>query len=205
MTFQAISMEVTKTVTKGTTRTREAVGNVQIFVPLLASLGITAEQAQADGKPAVTEDGLPIYTSDAHNWLQNAILAQVKAQARNKLVPSTITLKDGQTIATDWAGLTAESVGGGAVHLANIREVKALFASWVAKLGKSAGAVAKIVGAFNNPEALKVADTVSKGKIAQYVTDFAETLSEEEQAKYSKYIVKLIDIATGDEIEADDF
>lgn len=198
-------MEVTKTVTQGTKKSRELVGSVDIHVPLLVALGITAEQAMIDNKPALTDDGLPVYTKDEHNWLQNSILAQVKAQARNKLVSGTITLKDGQAIATDWAGLTAESVGGGAVHLANIREVKALFASWVAKLGKSAGAQTKIVGAFNNPEALKVADTASKGKIAQYVTDFAETLSEEEQAKYTKYIVKIIDIATSDEIEADDF
>lgn len=206
MTFQPIKMEVTQTVTNAVTKEskRERVGDVTIFVPLVSGLK-TAVQASVEGKPAVTDEGLPVYEADMDNWLQNAILSQVKAQARNKLVPKTIELKDGATIATDWAGLTAESVGGGAVHLALIREVKALFAQWVATLGKSKGAIEKITGAFNNLDVLRVADATSKEKIAQYVSDFADSLDEETQAKYSKYILRVVDVATSEAIEADDF
>lgn len=205
MTFQQVKMEVTSTVSKNGQNTRERLGDVIIHVPLVSDLVSEAKQAVVDGKPAFTDDGLPVYERDQDNWLQTAIVAQVKAQARNKLVPKTLDLRDGATIATDWEGLTAENVGGGAIHLQLIREVKALFSAWVGTLGKSQGAQAKIVGAFNNLEVLKVADAVSKDKILGYVSDFVETLSADDQAKYNKYLTKVAEVATSEAIEADDF
>jgi hypothetical protein len=205
MTFQAINMDVTKSVVVNGETTREKIGTVVIHVPVVHDLVVEAVQSTLEGKPAFTDDGLPVYEKDEHNWLQSAIYAQVKAQARNKLVSKTATLKDGATIATDWAGLTAESAGGGAIHLQLVREVKGLFSAWVASLGKSQGAQAKITGAFNDLNVLKSADKVSKDKILGYLADFIDTLDDATQVKYNKYLTKVAETATADEIEADDF
>lgn len=206
MTFTSISMEVTKSVTVSGKTTREKVGAVDIYVPLVSELIPTAVQAlDTDKKPLLNDDGLPVYTDDNLNWLQDAIYASIKANARNKLVKSTADLKQGASIPTDWASLTAESVGGGAVHLVAIREVKALFAKWFASLGKSQKAQEIAISLFNSVDALTHSDAVVKGKIAEYVGEFVDTLPDEETAKYSRYLDKVADAATSEAVEADDF
>lgn len=206
MTFQSINMEVTKSVTVAGKTTREKVGTVEIYVPLVSELITTAVQAlDTDKKPLLTDDGLPVYTDENLNWLQEAILASVKANARNKLVAKTADLKQGASIPTDWASLTAESVGGGAVHLVAIREVKVLFAKWFASLGKSQKAKEIAISLFNSVDALTHSDAVVKGKIAEYVGAFVDTLTDEETAKYSRYLDKVADAATSEAVEADDF
>lgn len=200
-------MEVTQSITNPVTKvtTREKVGEVIIHVPLVHDLIKEAVPTVVDGKPVFSDEGLPVYDDDKYNWIQAAIFAQVKAQARNKLVSKTAELKDGASIATDWEGLTAETAGGGAIHLQLVREVKALFAQWVATLGKTQGAVTKILGGFNDPKVLLVADSESKAKILGYVSDFVDTLDAETVQKYNKYLTKVTEAASSAEIEADDF
>ena len=181
------------------------VGDVTIHVPTLDCFGITAEQAKdKDGAPLV-DDGLPVYTTDEANWLQGAILAQVKAQARNKLVSGTAELKPGAKIATNFAELTAEGdrAGNGAA-LQAIRELKTLFAKWVAGLGKSAAAQALLNGLFGNKQALAVQAADNKAKMMQYVQDFAESLEEAQLEAGQKYLQSLLDVCASS-VSADDF
>lgn len=181
------------------------VGDVTIHVPTLDCFGITAEQAKdKDGAPLV-DDGLPVYTTDEANWLQGAILAQVKAQARNKLVSGTAELKPGAKIATNFAELTAEGdrAGNGAA-LQAIRELKTLFAKWVAGLGKSAAAQALLNGLFGNKQALAVQAADNKAKMMQYVQDFAESLEEAQLEAGQKYLQSLLDVCVSS-VSADDF
>ena len=206
MTFLTIAMDVTKTVTEAGKNSRVKVGSVDIYVPSIAELAKDAVQAtDAKGIAMVDDDGLPVYTDNNLNWVQSAIYAQVKAQARNKLKPSTADLKDGAKIATDWAELTAENTGGGAEHLAAIREVKALFARWVATLGKSAPAQEQITGLFNSPDKLSVSNETVRGKMLGYLGDFVETLEDVQTAKFVKYLEKLENSATAEVTEAEDF
>ena len=205
MTFLTVKMEVTKTVSVNGTNERQKVGEVDIYVPSVAELVADAVQAMKDNKPETDEEGLPVYTETKYNWLQSAIHAQVKAQARNKLKPSTIELKDGATIATDWEALTAVNTGGGAEHLALIREIKAIFAKWVASLGKSKAAYTNITDFFNDPKTLRVAKATNKEKMAGYLSEFLDTLTDADAAKYSSYLEKVEAAATGEEAEAEDF
>lgn len=206
MTFLTVKMEVTKTVSTNGKNERELVGNVDIHVPSIAELVPTAVQAvDKDNKPLVDDDGLPVYTETSLNWLQSAIHAQVKAQARNKLKPGTIELKDGAEIATDWAGLTAVNTGGGAEHLALIREVKALFAKWAAGLGKSKLAFDNMTNLFNKPDALSVAKATTKEKMVGYLGEFVDSLTDADAAKYASYLEKVEASATGEATEAEDF
>ena len=207
MTFSAIKMEVTQSVTIAGKTKREPVGEVTIFVPTLFNLISTAVAVMDSktGKELLTDEGLPVYTDDSLNFIQSSILASVKASARNKLTPKTANLKDGLSIATTWAELTAESAGNNGVHLVIIREVKDLFAKFVATLGKTATVQANITKAFNNAELLASSSADVKGKLLNYISDFVDTLNEEAQTKYNKYLTKIAEAASSEEISAEDY
>lgn len=191
--FNACLIEVNKKVDNKYSK----VGDVTIHVPTLACFNIQAEQAKDKEGTLLVDDGLPVYTTDEANWLQGAILAQVKAQARNKLVSGSAELKPGAKIATNFAELTAEGdrAGNGAA-LQAIRELKTLFAKWVAGLGKSAAAQALLNGLFGNKQALAVQAVDNKNKMAQYVADFAESLAPEALESGQKYLQSLLDVCS---------
>lgn len=200
--FAVLSIEVNKKVNNKFTK----VGEVAIYCPTLEDAKLEGAERQKDEKgDEVFEDGLPVYKDKAHNWIQGAILAQVKAQARNKLVSGTATLKDGQAIATDWDTLTAEGErGGNGDALAVVREVKAAFAKHVATLGKSAKAQETLTTLFGSKQSLALQSPENKAKMEQYVGDFAATLDEASLTRYMKYL-EGINAACANSEEVDDF
>jgi hypothetical protein len=190
--MQKITMEVNKK-NPANAGKYEKVGEVTIFVPMLHEVFPDVKQAKDSEGKELVEDGLPVYEDEKHNYIQGAILAAVKAQARNKLKPSTATLKDGQKIAEDWEALTAEGErGNNGAALAIMHECKKAFASYVASLNKSAAAQQTLNLLFGNKQALALQSSDTKGKIAGYVTSFAETLNEEQLAKYERYITGVL-------------
>lgn len=199
--MRALTIEVNKKVNGKYAK----VGEATIHVPTLDEIGLNAEIAvNQEGKPE-EEDGLPVYKDDKLNWVQGAILAQVKAQARNKLVPGTAEVKAGQAIATDWATLTAEGDRvGNPDALAAIREAKAAFSAWVATLGKSAAAQATLNTLFGNKQALSLQSPDNKGKMAKYVEDFAASLEAAKLERFMKYLTSVTDACNVAQ-EADDF
>jgi len=181
------------------------VGTVDIYCPTLEDAGFSPEvQKDAEGK-AVVEDGLPVYKNEAHNWILGAMLAQVKAQARNKLVSGTAALKEGASIAQDWVALTAEGErGGNGDALAAVREVKADFAKYVAALGKSQKAQETLITLFSSKNSLALQSPENKAKMETYVANFAETLDEAQMTRYAKYL-EGIAAACAAVAEVDDF
>jgi len=177
----------------------EKVGDVAITVPLLEDTGLTGFEVAIDpktNKPAVDDEGFPLYVKDEHNWILDAVIQAVKAKARNKLMPGTIKLKPGLVIATDWAMLCAEGDRTQGVEvLAAIREVKAKFAVWIASLGKSAAAQKNLNVCFSNKDALTVQTKENKGKMLNYITEFVEKGGADSGTleKATRYIQNLID------------
>lgn len=184
-------IEVSKTVEAGPNkRQRVKVGEVAIVVPTIEDVLEFVGAAKVTGE----EDGLPVYSDDRANWLQSAILSYVKAAARNKLEPGTATVKDGLKIATNWEELTAEAErGGNGAGLKLYAEVKALFADWASKQGKSQAAVNTLVGLFNNKQALALATADTKAKVKPYYEAFAASLSEEDLEKYSRPLESILE------------
>lgn len=163
-------------------------GEVAITVPTIEDI-IPFTVSKITGE----EDGLPVYESKEANWLQGAMLAYVKAQARNKLVPGTADLKDGNTIPTDWESLCAEGVRGGGEALAIAREAKNAFAEWMGKQGKSEAATSTVITLFSNRAALQLQSDVNKGKVKAYVESFAESLEEAALERFTKPIQSVLD------------
>lgn len=182
----------------------DKLGEIAVFIPTLADAGYEAEQAKDEKGALLFEDGLPVYVADSDNWLQGAMLAQAKAQARNKLISGTATLKEGKTIADDWASLTAESEGvGNPAALLAMRETKNAFTKWVATLGKSAGAQAMLTQLFNSKAALQVQNAENKAKMEAYVTDFVESLDAATLEKGQRYIQSVLTACKAVEDAAD--
>lgn len=171
-------------------------GEVSITVPLLEDVVSKVAAAKVTGE----EDGLPVYDSEEANWVQGAILAMVKAQARNKLVSGTATLKEGLSIASDWAGLVAEGVRGGGEALAIAREAKTSFAEWMGKQGKSEAATNAVITLFSNRQALALQSEVNKGKIKAYVEAYFETLDEAQGERFMKPVQAVLDACEATEV-----
>lgn len=204
--FATVSIEVNKKEVVAGKPQYKPVGKINIFVPLLAAFGLTTEQAKDDkGALLVDDDGLPVYTDDKLNYLQGAVTAAVKAQARNRLKPGTADLKDGAKIATNFEELlaAADRSNSGAALVA-IRELKAKFSAWVASLGKSAAAQATLNTLFGNKQALALQTAQNREKMQQYISDFAETLEADMLERGGKYLQSLLDACSAS-AEADDF
>lgn len=169
----------------------EKQGEIPITVPLLSDIAAIVAGAKEKEKD---EEGMPVYEADEANFVQSAILAYVKMNARNKLIPGTATVKDGQKIPTNWEELCAEGVrGGNGAALALAREVKEEFTRWANTLGKSSAAVSVMVSLFSNKTALAMADAGKKQKMEAYITQFAESLTDEQLERYERPIASAVE------------
>ena len=163
-------------------------GEVTVTVPVLEDI-IPFMAAKITGE----EEGVPLYDSPEANFVMGALMAYVKAAARNKLESGTANVKEGLTIPTNWAEFTAEGTRSGGEALAVIREVKASFAEWIAKQGKSDAVVATLTTLFNNRAALQLQGQGNKDKVKGYVEAYFESLSEELAERYIKPIQAVLD------------
>lgn len=181
-------------------------GEQNIFVPTLKDIipFVTGDIKKDEKGVEVFEDGLPVYETDQANWVQGAILAMVKAQARNKMIPGTASLKDGQKIAENWEELTAEGVRDGS-GLALAREFKAAFEEWAGKQNLSDAAAKALVTLVSNKSALSLQQQSTKDKVKARLEGFAESLDAEKLEKYTRPLEAAMNACEASEAEAMDF
>ena len=182
-----LAVEVSKKVVVGPDKNEyQKVGDIVIPVPSLKAFGIEAKIKE------MGEDGLPVYEDENMDWLFGAVVASAKAQARNKLISGTAELKDGQKIAENFAELVAEGERrGNAEALKLAKEVQTSFAAYVQTLGKSAQAVAVLVGLFRNKAALALQNDETKTKFKGYLSSFASSLEDKDLERYTKYLTSV--------------
>ena len=124
----AFNMVVSK---KGTDGKYVEVGKVAVPFWTLADLDTGIDATSTD------TDGFPVYTNPKHQALFVALLSSIKAAARNKLQPSSVSLKPGCTIAATLAEFLEKGERGGGEALALHREFIAAFNKYLAeKSGK---------------------------------------------------------------------
>lgn len=186
-----LAVEVSKKVVVGPDKNEyQKVGDIVIPVPSLKAFGIEAKIKE------MGEDGLPVYEDENMDWLFGAVVASAKAQARNKLISGTAELKDGQKIAENFAELVAEGERrGNAEALKLAKEVQTSFAAYVQTLGKSAQAVAVLVGLFRNKAALALQNDETKTKFKGYLSSFASSLEDKDLERYTKYLTSVEEAA----------
>ena len=159
-------------------------GDIEIFYPLLSELGISVEPTKSD------EEGFPIYSDEKVQYVFDAVLAAVKAQARNRLVSGTATLKPGLTIASTVEELL-ESGGNKGDALAAVREFLAAFKAWLPNTGKSEKVQAAVYELARNKASVALQSDDKKQKFAVYLAGFAETLTAEQVARFSRPLLAL--------------
>lgn len=195
-------MEVSKTVKEGNKNVRQKVGDVEVTTPTLDDIKTIVVEAKIK---EMDKEGLPVYEDARADWIFGAMMATVKAGARNKLLPGSIDLKPDTSIPTDWDGIIATGERGGGAALAILRDCRAAWAEYVAKLGKSESTQATLIMYFNNRVALVAQPEANRAKMADYVEKFALSLSEEDQEKYTRPIENVISACTDGVAAGDDF
>lgn len=171
-------------------------------VAVLAAADLTAIDAEATEK----NEGVPVYKDEKANWLQKAIFAQVKAQARNRLKPKTADLKDGRSLPATWADLLEELTGSGnGEALKAVADARKAFAAWLPTTGKSEKAQVQLAKFFVNRSALELQPAAIKEKIAVVIASFVESLSAEDADRFGRYLESLADACQSEELDADDF
>lgn len=175
-------------------------------LPAIASVLAEADLTAIDAEATEKNEGVPVYKDDKANWIQKAIFAQVKAQARNRLKPKTAELKDGRSLPATWADLLEELTGSGnAEALKAIAEARKAFAAWLPTTGKSEKAQVQLAKFFANRSALELQPAAIKERIAIVLAQFAESLSAEDADRYGRYLESLEEACKSEELDVDDF
>lgn len=159
-------------------------GEIEVHYPLLSELGLTVEPSGAD------DDGFPTYQDEKVQYVFDAVLAAVKAQARNRLISGTATLKPGLSIAASVEELL-ESGGNKGDALAANREFLAAFKAWLPSTGKSEKVQAAVYELARNKASVSLQTDDKKQKFAVYLSNFAETLDAEKAARFSRALLAL--------------
>ena len=154
-------------------------GEIQVFYPLLSELGFVVEPQKED------EEGFPVYEDAKAQYVFDAVLAAVKASARNKLKPGTAELKDGASIASTLEELLEAGGANRGDALAKVREMLAAFKAWLPSTGKKESVQAAVYDLAANRKGLMLQTADRKTKFLGYITDFAETLTEEQAARFT--------------------
>lgn len=162
-------------------------GKVEVFYPLLSELGFAVEPEKFD------DDGFPVYKDEKAQYVFDAVLAAVKAAARNKLVTGTATLKPGLSIASTVEELLESGNKGDA--LAATREFLAAFKTWLPSTKKSEKVQAAVFDLAKNKAGLSLQPDDKKAKFLVYLTDFAATLTAEQSARFERAMIALEDAA----------
>lgn len=160
------------------TKEREKVGDYTVAVPTVAAF-IAAVNQPATG---VDDDGLPTYDDNAATWLQNAITAACRGQARNRLVGGTATLRMGAVMPTTFAELIEPVQSSGNQVLAERAELIKLFVAQLEADNRPAAIIKMMRSLMEKPELLGAQPERVREVMAQWVSEFRATLVEVDAA-----------------------
>lgn len=167
MTTTQIKFELSKTVSENGKNTRQKVGELAIYCPVLSEFGIAVEPVDFD-----KETGEANYASQEHQFLYSAILQSVKTAARNKFQPGTTDLRIGAKIAENLAELVAPSVSNKGAALVEKRALIEMFKAFLTKQGKNEAVQRLLTGMLERTDNLLLQDADKRGKIKGYFVDF---------------------------------
>lgn len=177
------------------------VGEVTLFYPLLSELGLAVDPAKWEktndkGEQVAAgegEDGaFPVYADERVQYAFDAILAAVKATARNRLQSGTATLKPDNKIAETIEELLATGERSGEA-LKQRREYFASFKAWLPSLGKSAAYVQAVFDVTSNVKNIPYQTEQRKGNIKALVTQHAATLSAEQAVLWERTMTSIVE------------
>ena len=185
---QTLTTTETIEVSKKEGSKRVPVGSVVVYIPTLADLGVSYSEGDLVGL-----------------WADKALRAAALADARNKLVSGTASLKAGAKIASTLEEIAAPSENSGEA-LKQISELKKAFAAYLESLRLSSKAVAFLRGCFDSPKSLALQTPDVIEKVLNRVDGFAESVGLDEltptQISYLERLTTGVD--NSEELDLDD-
>ena len=190
------------TATKAGSKTRVKVGEFTVIVPTLSRLMTDLADAKVTG---TDDDGLPTYDSNLANWVQRAVNALSKAEARNKLVTGSADLKAGAKIPTTLAELV-EPAAGGNTALAELAELARNFGAWIEATGKPAALVSTFGQLVRQPNLIPLQTDKVKQVLSTWLEEFALAAAAADSLTdyQSSHCERCINQATGEQESLDD-
>lgn len=167
-----LTQDVTAT-QKGSKR-RTKVGEFTVIVPTIERLTEELAGVKATGHD---DEGLPTYDGNIATWVQRAITALAKAEARNKLVSGSATLKAGATMPTTLAQLV-EPAATGNTALAELAELARNFGVWIEATGKPAALVSTFGQLVRQPNLIPLQTDKVKQVLTEWLEQFALAAAE---------------------------
>ena len=159
-------------------------GEVAVFYPELSELGLNIEPSGTDA------DGFPTYADDRVQYVFDAVLSAVKANARNKLVSGTVQIKDGLKIAETVEELLAAGERSGEA-LANRREAIKALVTFVPSTGKSAAVQAWVAEQCKNINGVQFQSDARRALLLDLASKFAQSLNADTASKYGRFLTAL--------------
>lgn len=189
------------TATQDGSSKRVEIGSFQVIVPTIERFIQEIEGAKVTGTDS---DGLPVYDNDAANFLQSAITAACKMNARNKLAPKSAKARDGLEIPTTFAKLVEPAQVGGSNALAAISDLVKGFTAWMVATGKPAAVHATFGQLLRQQSLIGVQSDKVRQVLATWLSEFGAAVSEAGSLdSYQEgYLMKAISIAEGEEDES---
>lgn len=192
---QAIMLTQDVTATVQGQKGRQKVGEFTVYMPFIGRFADTISNARQTG---VDDEGVPVYDNDAANWLQRAILALSKAEARNKLVSGSAEVKAGLKIPTTFDELVTPAEGSGSNALAAIADLIKGFTSWLESTGKPAAIIPTMGQLVRNKSAIGLQSEKVRTVLSSWLQEYgaaatdAGALTDYQQ----NYLVSLIEACT---------
>lgn len=167
------------------------IAEIEMPYPTLADFGITdAVQAKDDKEQPLFEDGVPVFVNEAHNWMQFAIVQQLKAQNRNKFVDGK--LKDGIKLPENFAELVATGERSGEALKAR-HECRNAFMAHLKSKNKSEVVVKIMGGLLVDSDSIQTSQDKFADALAGHIDTFLATLTEEQKLRYERTVMKAIE------------
>lgn len=171
------------------------VAELDMPIPVLEDFGIEAKRKAVNKEDGIDEngkdeDGIPAYEDDKLDWLQFAIVQQLKAQNRNKVDGKE--LKEGMKFPTNFEELTAVGERSGEA-LKNRHLCKAAFAAYLKAKNKSDVVVKLLSDLFIDANSIQVARDDFASALEGHLKQWVPSLDEVNKGKFERTIEKAVE------------
>ena len=192
---QAIMLTQDVTATVQGQKGRVKVGEFSVYMPFISRFAEVIANAKVTDHD---DEGVPVYESDAANWLQRAVLALSKAEARNKLVSGSAEVKAGLKIPTTFEELVTPPEGSGSNALAAIADLIKGFTNWMESTGKPAAIIPTMGQLVRNKSAIGLQSEKVRTVLSAWLQEYGATATDAGALTdyQQNYLVSLIESCT---------
>lgn len=175
--------------TDGGKKEYKEIAKVNMPFPTLADFGIVAVIAKDDKGVEQYEDGVPVYDDEIQDWLQTAIVQQLKAQNRNKFVKGK--LKDGTKLPENFTEMVAVGERSGEALKARYA-AKTSFAAYLKAKNKKDNVVNLLSNLFIDANSIATAKDDFAEALSNHVVAWVSGLEETDKLRFARTIEKAV-------------